>query len=143
MDSIVATELAEGFLNVSEETPTCIHALGTVPKGLQGIRPITDCSRPSGESVNDNCSSLVKKFSYLNVHDVVKLITPGAFLSVVDIQAAYRAVPAAPEIPGVTLEPEWPGPIPVRQQVMFWDVNGPMLFQLGLLLYCQHSSSRV
>lgn len=96
MDSIVATELAEGFLSVSEETPTCIHALGAVPKGPQGIRPITDCSRPSGVSVNDRCSSLVKKFSYLNVHDVVKLVTPGAFLSVVDIQAAYRAVPVKP-----------------------------------------------
>lgn len=49
-----------------------------------------------GGSVNDNCSTLVKKLSYLNVHDVVKLITPGAFLSVVDIHAAYRAVPVKP-----------------------------------------------
>lgn len=96
MDVILARELNEGFISQVNVKPTCIHALGAVPKGADDIHPITDCSRPEGRAVNDNCTSLVKKFTYSSVQDVVELIEPGYFLSVVDIQAAYRAVPVYP-----------------------------------------------
>ena len=51
MDIIVRRELKEGMISISEGDPQCVHALGAVPKASGGMRPITDCSRPTGNSV--------------------------------------------------------------------------------------------
>lgn len=96
MDTIVQKELLEGYISVSKEKPDCIHSLGAVPKGTDSIRPITDCSRPTGEAVNNHCSSLTQKFTYNGIHDVVALLQPNDYMSVIDIQSAYRAVPIHP-----------------------------------------------
>ena len=93
MDKIVIRELNEGMICEVTVPPHCVHALGAVPKPDGGIRPITDCSRPKGESVNNYCGSLFKEFSYKSVDNVVKLLTWGNYMSVVDIKSAYRAVP--------------------------------------------------
>lgn len=68
MDSIISSELENGMLSEVCEKPHCIHALAAVPKPDGGMRPITDCSRPDGENVNSNMSSLVdlKFISNLN-----------------------------------------------------------------------------
>ena len=92
MDSIVARELMEGCISRVDEKPTCIHALGAVPKGIDKIRQITDCSRPPGVSVNNHCKSLMEEFSLKNVGTAVQMLTRNDFLTVVDIKAAYRAV---------------------------------------------------
>lgn len=96
MDDIVRKEISEGYVSQVSEKPVCVHALGAVPKGDNRIRPITDCSRPPDVSVNNHCSSLVRKFSYSSIQDVVQMIGPEFFMSVVDIQSAYRAVPIFP-----------------------------------------------
>lgn len=96
MDQLVRRELAEGFISRSVSKPECVHAMGAVPKGPNAIRPITDCSRPLGQSVNDHSLTLAKKFRYHTIQDVVDQLSPASFLSVIDIQAAYRAVPIAP-----------------------------------------------
>ena len=93
MEKILRRELAEGMVSFSENKPHCIHALGAVPKTNGGIRQITDCSRPLGISINNHCSTLLKDFCFKNVEDVVLLLEKGYYMSVVDIQAAYRAVP--------------------------------------------------
>ena len=93
MDKIIKRELEEGVIQETLVTPHCVHALGAVPKQDGGIRPITDCSRPDGDSVNNFCGSLFKEFSYKSVDDVVKLLTWGNHMSVIDIKSAYRAVP--------------------------------------------------
>lgn len=97
MDKIIRRELAEGCISIVSKKPICLHSLGAVPKGPTDIRPITDCSRPPGRSVNNFCGSLLTKFSYSSIHDAVKLFERGWFLSVVDIKSAYRAVSNAPE----------------------------------------------
>lgn len=97
MDPLVARELAEGFISISQAKPTCVHALGAVPKGEDSIRPITDCSLPLGVAVNDHSTHLAQNFRYNTIHDVVALISPGSYMSVVDIQSAYRAVPVFPK----------------------------------------------
>lgn len=97
MDEIIRRELAEGCISVTSEKPKCLHALGVVPKGPNGIRPITDCSFPSGQSMNNFCGFLLSKFSYSTIQDAVKLLEPGYFMSVVDIKSAYRAVSITPE----------------------------------------------
>lgn len=93
MDGLVRKELAEGFISKVSEKPTCIHALGAVPKGTDSIRPITDCSRPIGEAVNNHCGTLVRKFSYNSIRDVVDHIIPNCFLSVIDIQVSLSSSP--------------------------------------------------
>ena len=93
MDKIVRRELSESMISEVNFIPHCIHSLGAVPKPDGGIRPITDCSRPEGRSVNSHCGSLFKEFGYKSVDDVVRLLTWGNFMSVVDIKSAYRAVP--------------------------------------------------
>lgn len=92
-DELVKRELAEGFVSRVMDKPTCIHA---VPKGNDSIRLITDCSRPLGEAVNAYCGDWAKKFCYNTVCDVVSCITPNCYLSVIDIQSAFRAVPILP-----------------------------------------------
>ena len=93
MDRIVERELAEGMISIVENRPHCVHALGAVPKSSGGIRQITDCSRPLGISVNNHCESLLEDFCFKSVEDVVPMLEQGYYMSVVDIQAAYRAVP--------------------------------------------------
>ena len=97
MDKIIRSELSENVISMVDYTPHCIHALGAVPKPNGGIRPITDCSRPSGISVNNYCSTLFKEFSYKSVDNVVEILKWGMYMSVVDIKSAYRAVPIRQE----------------------------------------------
>ena len=93
MDEIVRKELSEGMISQVSVKPICIHALGAVPKGNGGIRHITDCSRPESKSVNSHCGNLLKEFCFKSVEDVISVLEPGDFLTVVDIKAAYRSVP--------------------------------------------------
>ena len=58
MDIIIRRELDEGMISIVDSKPKCVHALGAVPKASGGIRPITDCSRPLGKSINNFCDSL-------------------------------------------------------------------------------------
>ena len=96
MDGIIRKELSEGMISEVEKLPHCIHALGAVPKPGGKIRPITDCSRPFGKSVNNFCGNLYEEFSYKNVENVIAMLEPNEYMSVVDIKSAYRAVPISP-----------------------------------------------
>ena len=92
MCEIIKREWAEGIITRVYSEPHCVHALGAVPKAGGGMRPITDCSRPTGISVNNFCSSLFHEFKYKSVDDVVGYMSEGDFMSVIDIKSAYRAV---------------------------------------------------
>ena len=93
MNSIIAKELAEGMISISDVKPHCIHSLGAVPKTNGGIRPITDCNRPLGRSINNHCESLLNEFCFKNVDSVLETLSENEFMTVVDIKSAYRAVP--------------------------------------------------
>ena len=97
MTEILTRELKEGIVSQVVSQPHCVHALGAVPKGETGIRNITDCSRPIGKSVNYHCESLISSFCFKSVEDVVSLLHENWFMSVIDIKAAYRAVPIREE----------------------------------------------
>lgn len=97
MDRIISSELANGMLSEVTEKPHCIHALGAVPKPDGGMRPITDCSRPEGNNVNSNISSLVEQFKFKSVDNVVDYLHEGEFMAVSDIKNAYRSVPINPD----------------------------------------------
>ena len=100
MDELVRKELLCGKVCKVHKKPSCVHSLGAIHKPDGAIRPITDCSRgksgPGNESINDHMSSTCSKFQYVKVDDIVEAITPGCYFSVVDVSAAYRAVPIHP-----------------------------------------------
>ena len=133
MDRIIRKELKEGAISIAKSTPECIHALGAVPKPNGEIRPITDCSRPTGKSVNNFCGSLFKEFSYKSVDNVVDLLTWGNYMSVVDIKSAYRAVPVKEDhrrYMGFTWELDGKEYTFIDNRMCFGLRLGPQYFQL-------------
>ena len=97
LDSIIGKELAEGYLKIVQEIPTCIHSMGAVPKPDGGIRPITDCSMPRDIAVNNYCSAIIEDFQYKSVDHVLAMLQEGDYMTVVDIKSAYRVVPIFPD----------------------------------------------
>lgn len=78
---------------IADEKPQCIHALGAIPKkDSKKYRPITDCKRPIGYSINHHMSTTFKEFCFTTVDKVIDLIKPGYFMASVDIAAAYRSI---------------------------------------------------
>ena len=92
MCDLLRKEIAEGKVSVVEDTPRCVHSLGAVRKANGSLRPITDCSRPEGSSINNYMSSTFHSFTYNSVQDAVDILSPGDYMSVIDISSAYRAV---------------------------------------------------
>lgn len=87
IDSLIKTELAAGKYIIADKKPWCIHSLGAVPKKSGGWRPITDCKRPIGASINSFMTSTYKEFCYTTVDNVIDLIQPGWYMASVDISA--------------------------------------------------------
>lgn len=110
MSKIIHTELQEGMVSEVFTEPTCVHALAAVVKPDGNIRPITDCSRPEGLSVNYHCSSLIEHFHFMSINDVVALLAPYEYMAVVDIKSAYRAVIMSP--------------FHRKYMGFFWDLDG-------------------
>ena len=97
MSRNVLDEFGEGRIAEAVTKPTCIHSLGAVPKSDGGYRTITDCSRPQGESVNNHSESLAPRFEFKRLDYVTAALTDSAYMSVVDIKSAYRAVSVNPD----------------------------------------------
>lgn len=97
MDAIIADELENGILTSAENKPTCVHSLGAVDKPDGGIRPIKDCSRPEGASVNSHVEGLPISVKYKSVDNMVGLLNQHDFMGVIDIKSAYRSVSINPE----------------------------------------------
>lgn len=111
VDDLIHKELAQGKYRIASETPHCVHSIGAVPKkGTNKWRPITDCRRPIGESINCFMASTFRDFCYTTVDQVVDLVTPDCFMSSVDIQAAYRCVLVHPS--------HW------KYQGISWQIDG-------------------
>lgn len=93
VNSLILSELSQGKYRIAREKRHSVHSLGAVPKkGNNKWRPITDCKRPIGDSINSFMSSTFRDFCYTTVDNVIELVTPGCFMSTVDIQAAYLSV---------------------------------------------------
>ena len=95
MSSLLQDEMISGKVTLSDSQPRCVHSLGAVEKSNGKLRPITDCSRPEGTSINNYMSSTFESFSYNSVDDAVSLLSRGNQMAVVDISAAYRSVNVA------------------------------------------------
>ena len=96
LDKLLKDEISSGKISKCNKKPRCIHAYGAVPKkNSDKLRPITDCSRPFGHSLNDHIS--YGKMRYKTVDFASKFIKKGVFFASVDIRAAYRSVCIRPE----------------------------------------------
>ena len=94
MNATINQELLEGIVSVVDSRPTCVHALGAVDKDHgESVRCITDASRPSHNCINLYMDDVVEKFSFVAVKDVVKEMTQNCYMSILDVQSAYRNVP--------------------------------------------------
>lgn len=66
--------------------------MGAVDKPNGGIRPIVDCSRPRGQSINDKMFDMCLDFAYKSVDDVVFLLQKNDYMGVIDLKNVYRSV---------------------------------------------------
>ena len=92
MSALLEQEILDHKVTRVSYKPVCVHSLGAVWKSNGKLRPITDCSRPDGASINNYMSTTFSSFSYNSVQDTVDLLLPGEFMVVVDISSAYRSV---------------------------------------------------
>lgn len=97
MDLLFSQELALGRISKVDSKPRCVHPIGRVPKKDSGkSRPITDCSRPFGYSLNDRIKRDLISFRMNSIDDAVSFSSPYCFYSIVDIESAWRWVPVFP-----------------------------------------------
>lgn len=109
VDNLIKTELSEVKYVVSSSRPHCVHSLGAVPKNGSGKwRPITDCKRPIGTSMDSLMSTTFQ--SYTTIDNVIDMLRPGMYMAAVDISAAYRSVLVHPS--------QW------RYQGISWCLDG-------------------
>ena len=92
MSERIKAEISQGKISVASEPVQCIHALGAIFKPNGSIRPITDCKRPIGLSINNAMHKTCYTFSYSNINTVCSFVQPGDYLCVIDISNAYRSV---------------------------------------------------
>ena len=131
VDNLILEELSEGKYIVAETVPHCIHALGAIPKSGGGFRPITDCKRPIGSSINNYMSETFAPFSYSSVDDVSKMLQYGDYMATVDVSAAYRSVSVHPDnwtYQGITWNIDGESKKLMDTRICFGLRNAPFLY---------------
>ena len=97
MDQLFLNELTLGRISRVTTKPKCIHPIGRVPKKDSGkSRPITDCSRPPGTSLNDYIKRGLESFRVNSIDTALSVSTDNCFYAIVDIESAWRWVPVFP-----------------------------------------------
>ena len=97
INDLILEEIKQGKYIKADFLPHCIHALGAVPKSDGTYRPITDCKRPIGFSINNHMNETFRHFSYTTVDQVAERMTQGCYMASVDIASAYRSIAIDPE----------------------------------------------
>ena len=92
----VLHEISQGNYIVCDSKPNFISPLGAIPKSTGGIRLIHDCSRPSGNSLNDY-ATLEFSQRFQTIDDATSLLQPGYYMAKIDLKSAYRSVSISAE----------------------------------------------
>ena len=96
MDHLFLKELKLRCISKINSKPYCVHSIGRVAKkDSHKFRPITDCSRLYGSSLNNHIKGDLVSFR-LNSIDKVLFSSPNCLYSIVDIESACRYVPVFP-----------------------------------------------
>ena len=92
VNNLIASEISEGKYVKATSQPHCIHSLGAIPKRDGSYRPITDCRRPEGISINNHMQDTFQSFNYITIDRVASNVSQGCYMATVDISSAYRSV---------------------------------------------------
>ena len=111
---------------------TQLSPFGVIPKPNQPgkWRLILNLSAPQGKSVNDGIESELCSLQYLRLDEVVKQISSwgtGTLLAKMDVESAYRIVPAHPK-DRLLLGMQWNGGIWFDTRLPFGLRSAPMIF---------------
>ena len=131
VDNLIRTELSQGKYVLATSTPHCIHSLGAIPKTDGKFRPITDCRRPLGSSINNFMDTTCETFSYNSVHNVCSLLKKGCYMATVDISTAYRSISIHPNqwtFQGVRWILDGEESLLLDTRICFGGKNSPYLF---------------
>ena len=88
-------QIHNGCYKVCESKPIIVSPLGAIPKDNADIRIIHDCSRPTGNSLNDY--AIPSSVHYENLERAYELAGPGMYMCKVDLKSAYRSVAIHPD----------------------------------------------
>lgn len=80
INELICRELQEGKYVIANKVPKCVHALGVVSKTDGSFRPVTDCRRPLGASINNFMLETHHPFSYNTVDYVASMMQLGCVL---------------------------------------------------------------
>lgn len=127
MNRTVTSELSQGKISKVIDIPHCVHAIGGIAKRDGSLRPITDCKRPIGSSINSFMQTTACEFKYKTLDYVSELLTAGDYLGVVDIKSAYRMVHIYPPH-RVYHGFEWRGEYLVDNRLSFGLKCAPFIF---------------
>ena len=92
VDSLITDEVEQGKYVLASSVPHCVHALGAIPKADGSYRPITDCRRHEGISINNHMDTTFQTFNYITMDQVAASVTPDCYMASVDISSAYRSI---------------------------------------------------
>ena len=101
--------------------------IGRVPKNNSDkTRPITDCSRPYGSSLNDHIKRDLVSFRMNSVDNAVLFSSPNCFHSIVDIKS---------------LGPSAPLPLPIDNYKVFVGCSGHRILRATTITWITDSVS--
>ena len=113
VDSLISDEVRDGKYVKASSIPHCVHSLGAIPKQDGSFRPITDCRRPEGISINNHMETTFQPFHYITLDQVAANVTPHCHMATVNISAAYRSIPIRAE--------HW------TYQGIMWQIEGELV----------------
>lgn len=87
----VLREIECGNYVLCDRPPKIVSPMAAIPKPDGEVRLIHDCSRPTGHSVNDYCSTDWSQ-RFARIDDAAELITEKCYFAKVDLKSAYRSV---------------------------------------------------
>ena len=131
VNNLIHTELDQGKYIIADAKPHCIHSIGAVPKSDGKFRPITDCKRPLGLSINNFMNSTCETFSYNSVDSVCDMMYEGCFMATVDIASAYRSITINPSqwsLQGIRWFIDGSETLLLDTRICFGGKNSPYLF---------------
>lgn len=97
IDNLFRDEICQGIVVQTNVKPHCVHAIGAISKKDGTYRPITDCRRPLGSSINNYMDSTCHTFKHKTLDLLCDQLSRGDFMCCTDIKAAYRSSSIFPE----------------------------------------------
>ena len=113
----LASELKLGKVSLSKQKLRCVHALGAIRKSNGKLRPITDCKRPCGASINNYMDTMCQEFTSINLDKVSDYMSEGCWFAVLDLHAHS---PPGLNLPWIHVGLGWSREIFSGQSSMLW-----------------------